>query len=99
MVGQQLRLTLDELSEMLIQHRRDARVQFLASGAQHRAVGCVLYQGVLEEVGRMRRRAPTEQQPGRDQSPERSLQLGFVALRRELYQLVGKFAPKRRAGL
>jgi len=34
MMGEQLGLSLDEISEMLLQHSRDARVQLLAPAAQ-----------------------------------------------------------------
>ena len=50
-MGEQLRLALDEIGEMLLQRRRDARVQFLPPPAQQRAVGSVLHQRVLEQVG------------------------------------------------
>ena len=37
MMGQEFGLALDEVSEILLQHRRDARVQFLPSSAQQGA--------------------------------------------------------------
>ena len=43
-MGEQLRLALDEIGEMLFQRRPDARVQFLPSSAQQGAVGGVLHQ-------------------------------------------------------
>ena len=48
MMGQKFGLALDEIHEMLFQHRCDAGVQFLASGSQQGAVGSVLDQCVLE---------------------------------------------------
>jgi hypothetical protein len=41
-MGEQLRLALDEIGKMLFQRRRDARVQFLPSPAQQGRVGGVL---------------------------------------------------------
>ena len=51
MMGQQFGLALDEIGEMLLQHRRDPGVQFLPPCAQQGAVGGVLHQRVLEQVG------------------------------------------------
>ena len=41
-MGEQLRLALDEIGEMLFQRRRDAGVQFLPPAAQQGRVGRVL---------------------------------------------------------
>ena len=51
MMGQEFGLALDEIGEMLLQHRRDPSMQFLPPGAQQGAVGGVLHQRVLEEIG------------------------------------------------
>ena len=51
MVSEQFRPALSEVSKVLFQHRRHARVQFVPSCPQQRAVGRVLYQGVLEQMG------------------------------------------------
>ena len=64
MMGQEFGLALDEIGEMLLQHCRDSGVQFLPPGAQQGAVGGVLHQRVLEEVGGLRRDTAAEQQPG-----------------------------------
>jgi len=59
-MGEQFRLALDEIGEMLFQGRRDARVQFLPSPAQQGRVGSVLHQCVLEQVGGVRSDAAAE---------------------------------------
>jgi hypothetical protein len=72
-MGEQFRLALDQIGEMLFQRRRDARVQFLPSPAQEGRVGCVLHQRVLEQVGGVRSGAVAEQQsriPELIQSPK-----------------------------
>jgi len=46
-MGEQFGLALDEISKMLFQRRRDARVQFLAPAAQQGAVGGVLHQSEM----------------------------------------------------
>ena len=53
-VGEEFRLAFDEIGEMLLQHCRNARVQLLAPGSQQGAIGCVLHQRVLKEIGRLR---------------------------------------------
>ena len=49
-MGEELRLALDEIGEMLFKRRRDARVQFVPSSAQQGRVGSVLHQRMLEQV-------------------------------------------------
>ena len=62
MVGEVFGLALDKIRELMLQHRRDAGVQLLASGAQQGAVGGVLHQRVLEQLGGIRCHAAAEQQ-------------------------------------
>ena len=64
MVRQNLRLVVDTLREPVLENLGDASVQFLASGAQQCAIGRVLHQRMLEEVGGLGRQAAAEQQPG-----------------------------------
>ena len=64
MMGKQFGLALDEIGEILLQHRRDAGVQFLPSTAQQGAIGGVLHQRVLEQVRGVRSGAAAKQQPG-----------------------------------
>ena len=47
-MGEELRLALDEIGDILFQRRRDARVQFLAPPAQQGRVGSVRHQRVFE---------------------------------------------------
>src|SRR5438067_8781812 len=63
-MGEQLRLALDEIGEMLSQRRRDAGVQFLPAPAQQGRVGSVLDQRVLEQIGGVRSGTAAEQQSG-----------------------------------
>ena len=55
-------------------HLRDGAVQLLAARAQHGGIGGILYQGVLEGIDGVGRRAAHEQQFGLDQPDERILQ-------------------------
>ena len=75
MMRQEFRLALDEIGEISFQHRRGAGVQFLAPAAQQGAVGGVLHQRVLEQIGGVRRRPAAEQQPGLGQPVEPRTQL------------------------
>jgi hypothetical protein len=53
-MGEQFGLALDEIGEVLLERRRDARVQFLPSAAEQGRLGGVLHQRVLnkyEECG------------------------------------------------
>jgi len=92
MACEQFRLALDEIGEMLLQHCSGAGMQFLATGAQQGTVGGVLHQRVLEQIGRMRRRAAAEQQAGLGQSCERSLQIGDDALGHRFDPFVSELA-------
>ena len=51
MMGQELRLALYEIRKILLQHRRNSRVQFLSLGRSKHAIGGVLHHRVLEQVG------------------------------------------------
>src|SRR5436190_22734205 len=62
MMGEQFGLALDEIGETRFQCRSDTPMQFLPSPAQQGAVGGVLHQRVLEQVGGMRSGAAAEQQ-------------------------------------
>ena len=64
MMGQQFGLALDEIGEILLQHIGDPGMQFLPPRAQQRAVGGILDQRVLEQVGGLRAVTAKEQQPG-----------------------------------
>ena len=64
MMCEELRLAFDNVSEMLLEHGHDAGMQFLPPAAQQGAVGGILHQRVLEEIGGLRRDSAAEQQPG-----------------------------------
>src|SRR5215467_2690962 len=55
-------MTFDVVGKILLQNNRDPGVQFLPSSAQQRAVGSVLQQRMLEDVGGMRSGATTIEQ-------------------------------------
>ena len=61
---QQLGLVLGNLRELAFKSFGDASMKRASRLAQQRAVSRVLHQGVLEQVGRMRRYALPEQQTG-----------------------------------
>ena len=64
MMRQQLRLALGDLGELAFKGFGDTGVKRASWLAQQRAIGRVLHQGMLEQVGRMRRHALPEQQAG-----------------------------------
>src|SRR5215471_18558724 len=84
---------------MLCERRSDTGVQFLSPGAQQGAVGSVLHQRMLEQVGRSRRDAAAEQQPGFAEPVEPSPQLAGWALRHQLDQVVAELAANDCADL
>src|SRR5690349_21533460 len=92
MMRQQLWLAFDGISEVLLQSRSDAGVQFLSPAAQQGAVSGVLDQGVLEQVGSVRRNTTAKQKASFGQARQRSLQFGLTALRNRLDQVVREFA-------
>ena len=71
-MGEQFRLALDQIGEMLFQRSCGARVQFLQTPAQQGRVGSVLHQRVLEQVGGVGSRTATEQEPGIAERPSRN---------------------------
>ena len=99
MMGQEFGLALDEIGEILLQHRRDPSMQFLPPSAQQHAIGGVLHQRVLEEVGGMRSGAAAKQQSGIAELTQRGLQLPLITLRHRLDQFIGKLAAEHRADL
>ena len=95
-MGEQFRLALDEIGEMLFQRRGDARVQFLAAAAQQGRVGGVLHQRVLEEVGGMRSGTAAEQQPGLIELIQGGLQFPLGTRCHRFDQFIGKLAAESR---
>ena len=61
---QQLRLVLGDLRELAFKGFGDTGVKRASRLAQQRAIGRVLHQRMLEQIGRMRRHALPEQQTG-----------------------------------
>ena len=98
-MSEQLRLSLDEIGEMLFECRRDARVQLLPSPAQQGRVGGVLHQRVLEQVRGVRSRTPTKQEPGIAELIQCGSQLLLRTLRDWRDQFIGELAADHRANL
>ena len=65
MTRQNLRLVLGDFGELAFKGFGDASVQRASRLAQERAIGGILHQGVLEQIGRVRRHALPEQQTRR----------------------------------
>ena len=99
MMGEQFGLALDEIGEILFEHRGNASVQLLAPGPQQGAVGGVLHQRVLEQVGGVGWDASTEQEARLGQLGESGSQLRFRPLRHPFNQVVAEFAAQDRANL
>jgi hypothetical protein len=98
-MGEQLRLALDEIGEMLFQCRPDARAQFLPSPAQQGRVGSVLHQRVLKQVGGVRNRAAAKQEPSSAELIQCGLQILLGTQRHGLDQFISKLAAEHRADL
>src|SRR5262249_12368146 len=88
-----------DLAEPALQCRRDAGMQLLAAAAQQGAIGCILYQSVLESVLGVRGRAATEDQFGAYQLLQRVIKFVGRYLSHGADQFVRKRAPERRADL
>ena len=99
MMGEQFGVARDEIGEMRFQCRGDAPMPFLPLRAQQRAVGGVLHQRVLEQVGGMRSGAAAKQQSRIDQLSQRGLQFPLRTLRNRLDQFIGKLAAEHCADL
>ena len=68
MAREQLRLVLRDLGESAFERGRDPAVQRAAGFPQQRAVGGVLDERVLEEIGRMVRRPAAKEQTRLDET-------------------------------
>jgi len=95
MARQQFRLILRDLHKLGLDGFGDASVERASQLAQQRAIGRVLHQGVLEQIGRMRRRALPNSNRG-DETVERRSQLRLRLARRRCQQSMREFAPDRR---
>src|SRR5262249_60037008 len=75
MTCQQLRLTLGDVRELALKGFGDPGVKGASRLPQQRPIGRVPHQGMLEQVGGVRRHALPEQQTGRNQAVDRRSQL------------------------
>jgi len=94
MMRQQFGLALDEVEELLFEHRGHPGVQFLPPCPQQSPVGGVLHQCMLEQVGGVRGDAATEQQPGLREPVEPGPQLDVGPLRHRVDQIVAELAAE-----
>ena len=99
MLRQHFRLSLADVRESLFQSLGDAGVQLLAPALEHRLVGSVLDQRMLEGVGRLGRRATAENQLRADQLLKGITQLVRGHRRHRREQLVGKLPADHGTGL
>ena len=96
---QQLRLVLGDFRELAFEGFGDAGVKRASRLAQQRAIGRVLHQGMLEQIGRVRRHALPEQQTSRNETVERRLQLRLRLAHHRSQQSMRELSPDRRADL
>ena len=68
---QDLRPALGSLGELGFKRFGNTSMKRASRLAQQSAIGCILDQGMLEQVARMRRHALPEQQTGRNETVER----------------------------
>ena len=99
MTCQQRRLTLSDFGELAFEGFHNTGMKRASALAQQRAIGRVLHQGVLEPVGRVRRRAPPEQQARLNETVERRSQLRLRLSRHRSQQGVGELPADRRPDL
>jgi hypothetical protein len=99
MLRQHFRLSLTDVREFLFQRLGDAGVQLLAPALEHRLVGSVLNQRMLEGVGRLGRRATAENQLRADQLLKGITQLVRGHRRHRRKQLVGELPADHGTGL
>ena len=93
MTRQQLRLVLGNIGELAFEGFGDAGVKRASRLAQQRAVGRVLHQGVLEQIGRVRRHALPEQQTGRNETVERRLKFRLRLAHHRSQQSMRELTP------
>src|SRR5215471_19121682 len=99
MMSQEFGLALDEIDKLLVQHHRDARVQFLTFRPKQSAVSGVLNQRVLKQVVSVRSSASAEQKPCLGEPIEPRLQLAGWPLGDGLDQVVAELAAEDCADL
>ncbi len=99
MTRQQLRLALDKVSKFALEGLGNPGVKRTPRLAKQRAMGRVLHQSMLEQIGRGRRRALAEQQACRNETVERFIELRFRLAHYRSQQRVGKPPPDCGANL
>ena len=99
MLRNNFRLGFGDLRELVFQRGGNTRMQRAPRLAQQQAVGRILNQRVLKQVGRLRRHTVPQQQAGRDHPIERRLKLRVGSARDRRNDGVGKFPADRCADL
>src|ERR1700733_12026368 len=93
MACQQLRLVFGDVSETTFEGFGNAGMERTARLTQKRAIGRVLYQGVLEQVSRMRRHALPEQHTSLNEPVEPRYQLPLRFAHYRSQQGMGELPP------
>jgi hypothetical protein len=96
---EQFGFALGLAGELLFKNLRYDPVEFAAAGLEQRLVGCVLNQGVLEQVRRLRGAPLGKQDLRLDQLGQLAAQLRFIQGANGAEQLIGKLAAKGRRDL
>ncbi len=97
--GDDRRRGVDLVRELLDERAGDLGVDALPTAPEQRGVSGVLHQRVLEDVGRVRRRAASLDQLRRDELGEGVLQSAWLSRRDRLQQPIGEFPSDRRPDL
>ena len=93
MTRQQLGLAFGDVGELAFEGFGDAGMKRASRLAQQRAVGRVLHQGVLEQIGRMRRHALPEQQTSRNETVKRRIEFRFWLTHHRSQQRMRELPP------
>ena len=81
MACQLLRLKLCDVVELSFKYLGDTSVKCASRVTKQRAIGCVLHQRVLEQIGRMRWMTLPEQQTGINETIDGGLEFRFRLVR------------------
>ena len=99
MVGKPFRLCGDDLREFRLDRRCNVGVELLSLIAQKAAICRVSDERVLEQISRVRRHAPPEQQTGRNEMVQRQSQLALRFEYHRSQQGMPELAPNGRSDL
>src|ERR1700675_2970318 len=99
MPREHFRLALGDLRKLPFERVCDTRVEYASRLAQQGAIGRVLHQGMLEQIGRVRRHALAEQQTGPDQTVEFRAEFGLWLAHHGSQQRMRKLTTYRRPDL